>query len=718
MPLQSILDKRENLTKLIYCYSEKKMSTTDIASASKDLFGSHLCCAAIYNALIRNKISVRNKSESVSIATCTLDANTSFLNEGLFEWIDGFLLGDGCVNHKKDGSYRSARFTFGSVQKEWTVYAMSGLKDYAPITPWQSGEVCKKRPRLCWNSRTLTHPDIVLQAKRWYPNGKKIIPIDVRLTAQSILLWYLGDGSITQKGVIRLATCGFTPDDIDTILIPRLKEMGVEACRNEVKNDIRLSTASVSRFFDIIGKTSPIKCYSYKFEYAPWLDLYRISDIAKDDKEKWRIQYLYKMGKLDCRKSPGDKIILFTEEQKQKIRQILDDHGSHEEYPEKETEETSSNFNDRIRVSDIVKSDVERWNARYFMTRGVVEHESGSMFTPEQALLLRQKLDEYRDKSAIPEYMIDVGFRKFRESGFPYYSFSEDHIIDKIKTIANFIPVAEDGLYKWVGTGTEIANFFHPQMFECRKKGKMSPIEFFNSDSDFRRGIKKLIALYPELTVSNIREICCNETASSRINNFPPRVAMTVLKHLYPDQKITMMDPCAGFSGRLIGAFCSGVVQRYIGIDLSQKTIQGLCKTKTILNKINQEFLADIVYGNCIDVMAETVEKVDFVFTSPPFLDEEEYTGVDVVRDYDKWKEIFIGPFIRGSYSVLKPGGQLAVYTEAIRRNDFPVDFGNIAAETGFDRMKDIRFKVPARENLRKDRTHREVGVIVFRRPT
>ena len=338
MPLQSILDRKDNLKKLEDAYIKDKMSTNDISKNSLSLFGQKIGGASVYNALIRNKIPIRNKSDSVSMAMSTLDADKTFLNKSTIEWIDGFLLGDGSIGFKHNEQYRGSRFTFGSSQEEWANYAMSGLKNYQPRKAITSGKVRERAPNLIWSASSLTHPDIISQAKRWYPisnNYKKKIPQDVKITPLSVLLWYLGDGSITKYGVsyvVRLATCSFDPIDIETILMPKLKEVGIDSIRTEDKNDVKISTQSLKDFFNFIGKKSPINCYNYKFEYAPWLSLYRISDIARNDQEKWRIQYLYKAGKLDCQKSPGDKIILFNEQQKDKLKNILENHSSHNIY--------------------------------------------------------------------------------------------------------------------------------------------------------------------------------------------------------------------------------------------------------------------------------------------------------------------------------------------------------------------------------------------------
>lgn len=709
------IHKKEDIELLRKMYIDEKMSTVDIEINSKKIFGFFISRGTIYKEMIKHKILVRNKSDSISMATCTLDINKSFLNEDLIEWIDGFNLGDGYIHFDKSRrDCLGAKFCFGSVQQEWASFAMSKLKCYGAKEPKVLTKILdKKHPHPTWSSSTLTHPDIVEQAKRWYPNGKKIVPLDVRITPTSLLLWYLGDGSISKMGVsffIRLATCGFTPEDVENILIPKLSVLGLNVGRHIFKNDIRISGDSLKKFFDIIGHKSPIKCYNYKFEYGEWLNLHRLKDVVKNNQEKWRVQYMFKQGKLDCSTSPGGKLIMFTDEQKNKIREILDGHILHDDYKEPIIEKPSE---ENIRISDIIKNDTERWNARYLVTRKVIQSNK-SMVTKEQAELLRVKLDTYGDKSAIPDYKIDCEFRKYRELGFPYYKYNNEELVKKVNQISKFEPILEDGLYKWSGFGTELANYFHPQMFECRKKDKMSPIEFFNSDIDFKRGIKKIIALYPEITKSHVREICCNETASSRINNFPPRVMITILNHLYNGQKITMLDPCSGFSGRLLGGYCSGIVKKYIGMDLSEKTYDGLIQTKEFLNNLNNSFQVDIIKGNCLEILPTINENVDFVFTSPPFLDEEEYIGVSVEKNYEMWKKLFIRPFIEKSYSVLRSGGKFSVYAEAIRRNNFPFDFCNIASEVGFKRLDDINFKMASRENLRKSSTHRVVKVVVF----
>jgi hypothetical protein len=377
-----------------------------------------------------------------------------------------------------------------------------------------------------------------------------------------------------------------------------------------------------------------------------------------------------------------------------------------------------------IHLSSIVKNTTERWNARYFMTHGIVKCEKKSLFTKEQAEILRQKLDQYGEKDAIPEKLVEEEFIKARKIGFPYYQFSKIKFLQAVRSMREAKIIKKDSMYSWIGNGSAAASFFHPHMFECRRKGSMSALEFFNSDEDFRRGIWKLIALYKNITESNIREICRNEKASSRINNFPPRVAMAVLQELFPsafnisnlfdceeDKRIRVLDPCAGFSGRLLGCVCSSRVKEYNGIDLSKKTYNGLLKTKDWLG--NCDVGINLVHGDCLTKMKK-FKNMDLILTSTPFLDSEQYVGVPFETDYDKWLEGFINQFTLESYKCLRPKGKMAVYLEKIQSKRFPDDFGLCACNNGFKQIQSVRFKMSYGENMRDKKEARGVPVLIF----
>jgi len=716
MPVKSILDEPKNLEILVEHYSIRNKSTTQIAKESQDLFGTKISAASIYTALKRNNIPVKSKSESVSIAKCSLNQDESYMNEKTIEALDGFLLGDGGIGRPSSVSCPSTRLNMWSTEKEWTEYALSFFSKYEPSEAKQSGKIREKSPRLSWGSSTKHHRDFKIQYERWYPNGgHKQVPEDVRITPLSILLWYLGDGSITKSGVsyvIRFATCSFAPNDIDNILLPKLEKIGLFGIRTKYKNDIKLQTSSVKRFFEIIGTESPISCYNYKFEFDQWLNYYRLSQIVRNDQEKWRVRYLNDQGKLDCTRSPGNKLLLFNEKQANKLRRILDEHKLHNKYEDQDKKETEKLYS----FSKCVKNDIERWNGRYLVSRNLVEHTRGK-FTKSQKDALEKKLKFYGEKSAIPQKDVDRVFREYREKGFPYYDISFEDFENKINKIGE-----DNGNLHWDGFGSELATFFHPHIFECKHPGKMSALEFFNSDEDFKRGIKKIICLYPNITSSRVREICRNEASSSRINNFPPRVLVKVLNKLGLNN-VDLLDPCHGFSGRLIGAYCSGKVKSYVGIDLSKDTHNGALRTKEWLEKLNKGFLfpiekteIELIKGDCLVKLDEYREK-DIIFTSPPFLDKELYKEVDAESNYEKWINNFVIPFIEKCFSSLKDGGYFSLYIEKIDKHDFIGDVEKIANEVGFEQKDNLEFSMSYGENNRGNSSKRTIPILVFQKP-
>ena len=326
MSIEPKIHTNRDLKKLEEYYVSKKMSTVDIEKNSMSLFGFYVSRGTIYKTLIKHSINVRNKSVSISRAMSTLNIDKSYLTEELMEWIDGFNLGDGYIKFRK--GYSNARFIISSSTKKWTEYAMSYFGSYDMSIPKCYQKIDIKHPNPIWESRTKSHPDIIGQARRWYPDGKKHVPEDVRITPISILLWYLGDGSFsyTNEGNIarvRLATCSFDIEEVEGILIPKLKRLGLRCKRNKSKNDIRICSDSIRKFFDIIGYESPVSEYQYKFDIPEWLKLIRLSDIVKNDREKWRAQYYYKSGQVECIKSPGGKMLLFTEGQADKLKNKL-----------------------------------------------------------------------------------------------------------------------------------------------------------------------------------------------------------------------------------------------------------------------------------------------------------------------------------------------------------------------------------------------------------
>ena len=113
---------------------------------------------------------------------------------------------------------------------------------------------------------------LLKERKRWYPNGKKIIPKDFKLTNLSLLYLFLGDGSYGSykkhkryKSLI-ISSQSFTKEE-NEFFVKLLLNLGIEAtinCRDSKHHYVRIRNKSIEKFFKIIG-SCPVKCYEYKW---------------------------------------------------------------------------------------------------------------------------------------------------------------------------------------------------------------------------------------------------------------------------------------------------------------------------------------------------------------------------------------------------------------------------------------------------------------------
>jgi hypothetical protein len=714
------LPKIQNEKILYDAYVVRKLSTNEISASSEKLFGTLVSNAAVYQSLKRMGIPTRSIADGVQRAKCQLNIDKSFMTEQVIEWVDGFLLGDGRIEYTiSNGIVKGARFSIGVLYEEFATYAISGFKDYHPSELKQSGKICERRPNLMWSSTTLSHPDIARQAERWYRGqGKKTrIPQDVRITPVSIMLWYLGDGSFhynpnENNSLLRLATCSFLPEDIESILIPKLKALGIQCERTKCKNDIQILPESTGTFFNFIGRKSPIHCYDYKFDVPDWMFLHKLTDIIPDKKTRWRAMYHIKRGTIAHTTSPGGHYFLLNDEQK---AQLIAKMATHVE--QAEVKDNSA----LVRLSSVAKSQTERYNARWIARKcGIAINKSGCILK-DSLPVVEQEVKAIGEEWAVPQEVIDAEFIKVRQGGFPYYDFDDATATKLYANLKDFEPCQDaNGVWFWDGKGTELATWFHPHIFECKKIGKTSPVEFFNSDPDLRRGIYKLLCLYGRVDRSLVREMCRNEQMPNRVNNFSPRVAKAIVRLLFGAKPgIKVLDPCAGFSGRQIGCASTGTVSRYVGIDLSPKTCEGLKLAVAFLERMKSEMASAIIEGNCLEVMKTLPGEFDLVLTSPPFAGREEYVGVPVERSIGVWLESFFKPFLALCRGRMADGGKLALYLgETVGRktkgNMLPDYARELASSSGLVETDPLIFKIAQANRSRPDRSSRLTSIQVW----
>lgn len=177
----------------------------------------------------------------------------------------GNLLGDGSVLSQ---SKYSAYFSLDTIHPEYAehlinVYEQAELEIYTymreyPEKTWQDNHIVQSK----------AYPSLLEIRKKWYPNGKKIVPRDLELTPRICLYWYLDDGCNKKTGGIILHTNGFTYNDVE-FLVDKLEELGIEGNfrMNKTQNrpTIYISKKESVKFLEMLPYPN-LECFDYKFE--------------------------------------------------------------------------------------------------------------------------------------------------------------------------------------------------------------------------------------------------------------------------------------------------------------------------------------------------------------------------------------------------------------------------------------------------------------------
>ena len=185
---------------------------------------------------------------------------------------------------------------------------------------------------------------------------------------------------------------------------------------------------------------------------------------------------------------------------------------------------------------------------------------------------------------------------------------------------------------------------------------------------------------------------------------FPPFHARFFAdKYLPKDGDGIVIDPCAGWGGRLIGTLSvprSGHV-RYYATDPEKRNkpaYDGLTRRINIWMKkeLTGERSAKIVYRPFEDWLKSTAAKAlhgkaDLVITSPPYFSAENCNtsnrkqSANRYSNYEKWRSHFYQPLVKGAFDLLKPNGtfvlNIADVAEAPRLER---DARILATEAGF----------------------------------
>lgn len=286
-------------------------------------------------------------------------------------------------------------------------------------------------------------------------------------------------------------------------------------------------------------------------------------------------------------------------------------------------------------------------------------------------------------------------FNHYREHGFPYYILSDEDKRVEFEKLQNvdFKRLLSNDIVSQTMHGLSLAWSYFPHSWSIKCNDLLTPMDLFNDDILFKKVIEKRLKMGTYISDSGIRKMLKIFTGTQSVSNFRPSAAGAIYEHYAGDGVV--YDMSSGFGGRLLGAITSNRVKRYIGVDPSTKTYDGLMN-------IHNDFIGlhnkDVeIYKIGSEDFHLNRETVDLCFTSPPYFNTEKYSDEETqsymkYTNYDKWIEKYLGQTFQNCFDALKTDGYLIVnIANTKRQKNMELDMLNTAKSIGFLHQRTLK---------------------------
>jgi uracil-DNA glycosylase len=181
------------------------------------------------------------------------------LSQVAFEVTVGSLLGDGTIPRKN----AHLSLVHGVQQEEYVCLKAKALAELKPVIEHGASTARKggrKHPTV--TCRTRASRALRVLRRRFYPEGKKVVPRDLALTPRTLAVWFLDDGYIKIKsercGLAEIAAHAFVPDDLEHLLYVLHRDLALDAyIRPSSPGRIQFDCPATQRLSELIAPFCP-----------------------------------------------------------------------------------------------------------------------------------------------------------------------------------------------------------------------------------------------------------------------------------------------------------------------------------------------------------------------------------------------------------------------------------------------------------------------------
>lgn len=198
------------------------------------------------------------------------------INPSLSGIIDGLIISDAWIDINSHGDLGRLCIEQREDRLEWIEALKSKFSSYG-IKSKILNRKKRKKKNYIGDYLVVRKPSVILkthhykgfavQRQRWYQEGVKIIPKDIKLTQHMLANWYCGDGSVDKKGyVAKFYTNNFSFQEVEWLVEKINTELSMSAniSKNRGKPIIVLTNYKDRGILHKMIENYIPKCFQYK----------------------------------------------------------------------------------------------------------------------------------------------------------------------------------------------------------------------------------------------------------------------------------------------------------------------------------------------------------------------------------------------------------------------------------------------------------------------
>lgn len=217
----------------------------------------------------------------------------------------------------------------------------------------------------------------------------------------------------------------------------------------------------------------------------------------------------------------------------------------------------------------------------------------------------------------------------------------------------------------------KLKGIFFKEFYEAKKIGNKNMNDFFlggDSENDmlkkvieYRLGLNKAAEFFS----FNIKNLYRGIEVRTMFNVgiFPIKQAKEIFEEFVRNDNSVVYDPFTGWASRLMSMenLIKNKNCRYIGNDLNSNLSKGYNRIISD-NFKGSEKKIDISFTSSTDERTELIGTVDYIFTSPPFYNDEIYfDDYELYKNIREWEEELLIPVFKNCFKYLKSGKYISI---------------------------------------------------------